>query len=131
MQASRAQSQGEKHHPGNPIGSQHTAALYGNQCCPEVKHDISHHIKHRAYVYAWVHVHSPVDDHQIDQQHYHMDSELEMWQKREGRQAIMEENIQTPVRTWIGPKNHKEWPKAMNWYRGQQQLNEFWFGLKW
>ena len=44
------------------IGNQHTVALYGNQCCPEVMHDISHHIKHRAYVYAWVHVHSRADD---------------------------------------------------------------------
>ena len=99
--------------------------------CPEVKHDISHHIKHRAYVYAWVHVHSPADDHRIDQQHYHMGSELEKWQKREGHQGSIEENIQTPVRTWIGLKNHKEWPEAMNWYRGQQKLNEFWLGPEW
>ena len=84
-----------------------------------------------AYVYAWIHVHNPVDDHQIDQQHYHMGSELEKWQKREGYQTSIQENIQTPVRTWRGPKNYKEWPKAINSYRGQQQLNEFWLGPEW
>ena len=52
-----------------------------------------------------VHVHSPGDGHQIDQQHYHMGSEQEKWQKKEGHQASIEENIQTPVRTWIGPRN--------------------------
>ena len=60
---------------------------------------------------ARVLVHSPVEDHQIDQRHYHTGSEPEKWQKREGHQASIEENIQTPVRTWIGLRNHKNGPK--------------------